>query len=275
MDNTAKKFFKTSMMGGFNRDDVFAYIESLTNQHCAEMQELKNELKAAASQNITLSEKNAEILQQKNEFETKCITLAKECENNVELSEKVSILSTENTELWNTIREREAELSAAQKELNEVRIKLQRYQNMEQELNKSKERIADLELSALRRADELEQEVRARMVEEDEKHREQMQIREQAYIDYRKSAYAEVESLVAEISSSYINVKSAVTGFKTGFKAVVTELAQEIDRVSDACNCVENSFGDLCQRCAAMRETCGEDNKEQASDELEEATEVV
>lgn len=274
MDTTAKKFFKTSMVGGFNRDDVFSYIESLTNQHCAEIQELKNELKAAASQNITLSEKNAEISQHKIELEAQCATLTKECDKNTELSEKVSVLSTENTELWSRIREREAEISVAQKELDGLRFKLQRYQNMEQELNKSKERIADLELSALQRADELEQEARARMEEEDEKHREEMQIREQAFVDYRKSAYEEVESLISEISSAYINVKGAVSGFKTGFKAVVTELAQEIDRVSEACDCVENSFGDLCNKCSIMRETCGVGYEEE-SDELEEVPEVV
>ena len=55
MDNTSKKLFKTAAFGGFNREDVAAYIEQLTNQHTEALQALRNELKASAAQIISTS----------------------------------------------------------------------------------------------------------------------------------------------------------------------------------------------------------------------------
>lgn len=256
MDNTSKKLFKTSVIGGFNREDVAAYIEHLTNQHVEEMQEIRNQLKAAAAQNITAKEQIDALSKSKSELEARVAELTQCAQDREEIYEALQNAQGENERLESKLRETEANVLSLQKEHDNMANRIAGYVSMEQELNKSKEHIADLELDALRRAAEVEDAARARMQEEIEKHRAEMDEQEAALCAYREKSYAEVEDLVADISGAYLRVKSAVGAFKTGFKEVVSDLAKEIDIISDACGLVEQSFGDLCQRCTAMRETC-------------------
>lgn len=265
MDNASKKIFKTAVVGGFNREDVAAYIEHLTNQHVEEMQELRNELKAAAAQNIAEKEQNDALSKEKAELEARVAELAQCAQDREEIYETLQNAQGVNERLSSKLGEAEAQVAALQKERDSMAKRIADYVSMEQELNKSKEHIADLELDAMRRAGEVEDAARARMQEEIEKHRAEMQEEEQKLRAYREQSYAEVETMVADISGAYLRVKSAVGGFKTGFKEVVADLAKEIDTISEACALVEQSFGDLCQKCTAMRETCGLEPEEDAS----------
>lgn len=270
MDNTSKKLFKTSVIGGFNREDVAAYIEYLTNQHVEEMQEIRNQLKAAAAQNITAKEQNDALAKAKAELETRVAELTQCAQDREEIFDMLQNAQGENERMENKLAEAEEKISTLQREHDKMTKRIAGYVSMEQELNKSKEHIADLELDALRRAAEVEDAARARMQEEIEKHRAEMKEQEQELIAYRENSYSEVEDMVADISSAYLRVKSAVGGFKTGFKEVVSDLAKEIDTISDACSLVEQSFGDLCQKCTAMRETCGLEPQEDEAAEMPE-----
>ncbi|MEG2857187.1 MAG: hypothetical protein RR994_01035, partial [Clostridia bacterium] len=255
MDTAAKKLFKTSVVGGFNRDDVFAYIESMTNQHTQEMQDLRAELKTSAAQTITAKacadELNAKIA----ELEDENKRLGAKISADTDLEARISNLNTNNADLVTRLRQFETYATSAESELKTLRAKLANFESMQNELEQSKSRIADLELHALQRADQVEFDARERMGREEDEHRDKMAILDEELLQYRKDAYAEISNLVANISSAYINVKSAVVGFKTGFETVTNDLNREIDTVSTACSYVERSFGDLCERCTVMRDT--------------------
>jgi len=84
--------------------------------------------------------------------------------------------------------------------------------------------------------------------------REDHDLSQQKLAAYREKTLSEIENLVAEMSASYDGTKNAVQDFKTGFKAVVTELAREIDTISDASFNIEDAFNALKTDCGNMRE---------------------
>ena len=263
MDNTSKRLFKTSVIGGFKREDVAEYIEYLSNQHMEEMQEVRDQLKVAATQNIAAKEQIEALSRAKAELETRTAELSKRAQDRDELFETLQNVQCERERLASALTAAESELTVLRKEHETMSKRITGYVAMEKEFKKSKEHIADLELDALRRAADVEDAARVRMQQEVEKHLAEMAEQERQFHEYREQNYAEVESLVSDVSSAYLRVKTAVGGFKTGFKEVVADLAKEIDTISEACNLVEQSFGDMRQKCAAMRETCGTDIPEE------------
>lgn len=262
MDNTSKKLFKTAAFGGFNREDVAAYIEQLTNQHTEALQALRNELKASAAQNITLKEQLDSLTEAKADLETQVEELIARSQDRDSLAAALQTAQDEKAQLSSELRDAKDAVSSLREAQTKLETRLRHYTELEQELNKSKEHIADLELDALRRAAEMEDAARVRMQEDEARHRAEMARQNEEFTAYREQQYAEAAALVTDISSAYLRVKSAVGAFKTGFKQVVSDLAREIDTISGACDMVEQSFGELCQKCADMREQAPQDDSE-------------
>ena len=248
MDNASKKLFKKSVVGGFKKEDVAAYIEQLSAKHAEEIDAIRAELKASATQNIELKNQIEELNRENREMESRIEALAIKEQECVDLSRELEEVKAELL----TVNERkvdvESELEAVKADCEEKAKKLAIYMGKEQEINKSKEHIADLELEALSRARNIENETKARMEEEEAQHRVAMEAQVREFNTYRDMKYREVERLISEISGAYQRTKSAVSGFKTGFKSVVADLAREIDIISEASNAVEQSFIELSEK---------------------------
>ena len=162
MDALGKKLFKTSVVGGFNREDVYAYIESLINQHNAEVAGLRNELKGATAKNVEAAEKIGDLSAQLTELENKRKELAAAAEDRQALAQKAEELEARNQELGVGLREKEQVLTQLHGELAKLRHRIAGYENLEEEYTSNKSRLAELELSALARASELENQAQAR-----------------------------------------------------------------------------------------------------------------
>lgn len=238
MDNASKKAFKKSAFGGFKREDVVNYIASLSAEHAAEMDKIREELKVAATQNVELKNELSEITAERNE-------LIKKLEDYEQISAALADAKEEIAKLSELKERLEAENSELKISCNKMFSELDAYKIKEQEINKSKERIADLELEARRRVSEAEESARVKMAQDAERQRADMEAQVSEFNAYRDEKYAEVERNISDISKAYQNTKAAVGAFKTGFKGVVADLAREIDTLSEASLAVEEAFASL------------------------------
>ncbi len=254
MDNTSKKLFKKSFVGGFKREDVADYIADLAAKHAQEIEKLQGELKAAETKNSELLSANNDLVGEKKELLSRIDKLTATVAEGDAAKAELLALEEVRANIAADKESLETELASVKNALSASEAKVSEYQAREQEIRKNKEQIANLELEARNRSNRVEEETRNRMASEVAENK--------AYIDgeikklnqYRETVYAEIENLVAEMSESYQSTKDAVGDFKIGFKSVVTELAREIDSISDASLNIEDAFNALSSKCKNMRE---------------------
>ena len=134
------KGFRGAVFGGFRREDVLRYIEETDSKYHSETEELRRQLTEAQAaltelgeQNKTLTEKNAELL------------------------ERGFSLQTGEIEAQNA---RAEELAAENDRLTEENAKLAAKCG---EYDASKDKIAEMELSAYRRAKQIEEDAKAEL----------------------------------------------------------------------------------------------------------------
>lgn len=238
MDNASKKMFKKSAFGGFNRDDVANYITSLSEEHTAEVNKIREELKLSAQENVELKNKLSELEEKQKE-------LVEKLKDYEEISEALAQTKAELESVCEARKALSEENETLKLQLQNTAAELNVLKEREQEVKISKERIADLELEARRRVAEAEESARARMEADAERQRADMEAQVSEFNAYRDGKYAEVERNISEISSAYQSTKAAVGAFKTGFKGVVADLAREIDSLSEASLVVEQAFASL------------------------------
>lgn len=147
------KGFKTSLMGGFNREDVLRYIEQAARESGERIEALQQENDRLAQErdelrerNQALSKKNADLLERLGEM-----TLADEQRSGE--AEKLAQQAARDAE---TLRAACARLTEAESENEALREQAERLAEQAAEYEASKENIADMELCAHRRARDLE-----------------------------------------------------------------------------------------------------------------------
>lgn len=151
------KGFRGAIFGGFRREDVLRYIEQTDNKYFAETEELRRQLTESQSalgelrtQNEKLTEKNAELLERLGEM-----TLdADKIRSQLDQIESGFSLQVAEIEAQSA---RAASLAAENDRLTAENTKLAAKCG---EYDASKDKIAEMELSAYRRAKQIEEDAK-------------------------------------------------------------------------------------------------------------------
>ena len=159
MDEQSKGF-RSAWFGGFRREDVMQYIEQTDNQYYTETEELRRQLTEAQSalgelheQNTALTEKNAELLERLGEMTLDTDKIRAQLDE----IEKGFSLQTTEIEAQNS---RAEELASENDRLTAENAKLAAKCG---QYDASKDKIAEMELSAYRRAKQLEENARTEL----------------------------------------------------------------------------------------------------------------
>ena len=263
MDTTGKKLFKTSVVGGFNRDDVFAYIENLVNTHNAEVAKLREELKASAAQVIALKGEKEELSQKLGAAVEKEKTLAAELAEKSAAADRAAELEEENRRISAELDAKNSECAADSAELAQLREKVAQYAAMEEEYASNKSRIAEIELCALARASELEQAAEAKASDICE--RAQAQYRDccDKIEEGRRAAQSEMNKIMADVKAVYSRMCSELCGFNTRFEDLLSNTRANIRMLTDSTAGISANF-------AALEEKCGRFYPAEAEGDSEE-----
>ena len=156
MDEQSKGF-RGALFGGFKREDVLQYIEQTDSKYYAETEELRRQLTEAQaaltelrSQNETLTEKNAELLERLGEMTLDTDKIR------AQLDEIESGFSLQASEI-EAQNARAQELAAENDRLTAENAKPSAKCG---EYDASKDKIAEMELSAYRRAKQIEEDAK-------------------------------------------------------------------------------------------------------------------
>ena len=145
--------FRSAIFGGFNREDVMHYIEETDTKYYTETAELRSQLTEAQSamnelrtQNEALTAKNAELLERLGEMTLDTDKIR------AQLDQIESGFSLQATEI-EAQNARAAQLAAENDRLTSENAKLSAKCG---EYDATREKIAEMELSAYRRAKQIE-----------------------------------------------------------------------------------------------------------------------
>jgi len=221
--------FRTAMFGGFNKQDVCAYIENRQNEYNAALAEADQKLKEQQAESgqlrAQLDESLSEISKNKEQAakivqlaqeQTEQITLLQasisELKQQVDSAEKAAAAAEAEsaalrTRLDNAITERDG-LSARVTELNE------RLTNFEQ----LKLHVADIELAAYARAKDIE-----------------------------NSAAVKAEMLKNKMSQLFNDASGKVTAVKSDLNRAVFDVASKLDIVRQQLVDIVPGFNDVCR----------------------------
>ena len=125
--------FRTRMFGGFDREDVVAYIGKITKENQAQVEELTSAADELRRQNDSLMRQLAVLHRQ-----------VKSCEDS----------HRENEVLTQQVQRLEEENRAAQEALRQTQARCDELQVQADEYAKIRDHIADIEISAHRRTEE-------------------------------------------------------------------------------------------------------------------------
>lgn len=148
------KGFKTSLMGGFNREDVLQYIEQTAKESGERIAALQQEAELLRSERDELREKN-KLLNQKN----------------ADLLERLGEMTVEDEKLLESTKEQEQRVAANIEEIHSLRAQIQAFKSEKAglltkleglatrcaEYDAVKDNLAEMELAAHRRAKEIEE----------------------------------------------------------------------------------------------------------------------
>ena len=149
--------FRSAIFGGFNREDVMHYIEETDTKYYTETAELRSQLTEAQSamnelrtQNEALTAKNAELLERLGEMTLDTDKIR------AQLDQIESGFSLQATEI-EAQNARAAQLAAENDRLTSENAKLSAKCG---EYDATREKIAEMELSAYRRAKQIEEDAK-------------------------------------------------------------------------------------------------------------------
>lgn len=125
--------FRTRMFGGFDREDVVAYIKKITQENQAQLEELTR-------QNQELSQQNDQLRQDAAALHARLDSCEDSTREKDELSQQNQRLAQENRDLQDAMRETEERCVILQEQANEYA--------------KIRDHIAEIEISAHRRTEE-------------------------------------------------------------------------------------------------------------------------
>lgn len=175
--------FRTAAVGGFNRQDVLTYLETVTREAAERHQELQKQLDQAA--------------EEKSQREQELVELRKQCaDQTAELAELRQQLADTKQELTDSRTHgagADSELESVRREADELRRKVAALQPGAEAYDAVKERTAGMELEAHHRAELVKEEAREQAAQLRTRTQEWMAQVEREYDALR----AQVESTVS------------------------------------------------------------------------------
>ncbi len=171
MENT----FKSSVFGGFNRDDVIRYIEKTALASKQQIESLEQESDGLCRENADLRAKLAEAERERDQLaETSAAASDAQAALKKGLTAAQETITELRAKLEDTTRKadyaqkeherlREAQKAEHEREMQKVLSELSELRAQAEEYGRVKAHIADIELSARERADALDAATRARL----------------------------------------------------------------------------------------------------------------
>ena len=160
MENT----FKSSVFGGFNRDDVIRYIEKTALESKQQIESLEQESDGLCRENAELRDKLAEAEHERDQLaETSSAASDAQAALKKGLTAAQETIAELRAKLEDTTRKADYAQKEHEREMQKVLSELSELRTQAEDYGRVKAHIADIELSARERADALDAATRAKL----------------------------------------------------------------------------------------------------------------
>lgn len=160
--------FRTVLVGGFHRDDVIEYITKQSHDYTEQINVIKQENDELLEQNQELNAENDKLIRNNAELSERIRIMTAQIEKlKAEISDRESLVkladdeTAEQNKLYNEMLDKFKEFKdkykKIEKEKSDLIDKVNELVQKTQEFDKDRAYIADIELNAHKRADEIEQ----------------------------------------------------------------------------------------------------------------------
>ena len=208
--------FRTATFGGFNKQDVLAYLESTARSHAEQQEAQRKELAAAQAAQAAQAEECAAAVRRAEELAQENARLAGEL--------AASAKDLEDARADRDARDRR--LADLDRELGELRAHLARIAPAAESYERIKNRTAGVELEAHRRAQEIEDDAR----------------------DKSRQARAELEQWIYQVQAGYDRLRTDVD-------ATIAHASGELERVRKSLDGLMGQFDEGDAALAALLHT--------------------
>ena len=201
MENT----FKSSVFGGFNRDDVIRYIEKTALETKQRMDELEKEIDGLCRENANLRRDAGSAADARDRLS----------DSYYNLIEEQKAVKKELEQAQQETLSLQEQLSSLEEEKSSLLARIAQLQQQVDEYNTVKAHISDIEFSARQRADELEASTRCRLAETLDACRKQCDL-----------VLSTLGTTCANVSGELRKLDASVTQLPAAFNTLRTDLEE-------------------------------------------------
>lgn len=230
--------FRSSVFGGFNKQDVLTYIEEKTQAHSRELGELRRALEQSRKE---LDEARDELSRSREEAHQLQAASDTRQEELLRLQSELESLRSENSDLSRALEERDAELGRIRAEKDRLEEKWNEVQEQLGDIEQAKLLVANIELEAHARAKKIENEA----------------------IENASMARAALTNLFQDAKRRFDNTKESAS-------RTLLRISQELDRLKEVLKHLPGSFDAISGEIEALKFGSDKKNAESAPDTPDE-----
>lgn len=198
--------FRTSTLGGFNKQDVLSYLELSSRTHTDKVGQLSAQIEEAVR-----AKSEAEQASKVTEDKLDEIT-----EENAHLNQDLKVCEDELTEAKRALAAKDEEVRKLIEEKQALRARLEKIEPEAVLYERIKDRTAGVELEALRRAQEIEDEATARAKQTKEELDQWVHRVQHNYKALQEEMNQSVAAVSAELQTVTVCLEKISVGFTSG-----------------------------------------------------------
>jgi chromosome segregation ATPase len=232
MSDMDQRIFRGSMLGGFNRKDVMAYVEKTAEEFKEELSTLREQLELTRNQRDELRYSVSCLEEEKNKLSEKVAAFENESVEDKkrigELLKQLEEFKSENALLSDEKSLAESSLKQTRAELETLKSRVTALEAATAEFEKTRKRIADIELNAYARSEEIEQEA----LHNAQKIRDAMKEAAVRTVRHYNQVRLDAESTAAHVNEELAQISAWLSSFGSLFSEL-DEVLEQIGRQAE------------------------------------------
>ena len=231
MDAPERKAFKSAVFGGFDKDDVNSYIIDVTETYEAR-------LKAADEEKIKLSSALRTAEEELSALRKENAALKARCDELSDATERLALAENENLDANRSLEGLREELSALRDRETEL-------SKVSSEYNERKAQLADVELTARKRAEEIIAEAERKAAERNAALELELSAKRREAEEWKKGLVDDAKALFSRVSGEYASLRSEIDTLDLRISRITDSVRAGVSSFTLACREAEDKLSNI------------------------------
>ncbi len=231
MDTPERKAFKSAVFGGFDKDDVNKYIIDVTESYEARLKAADEEKIKLSSSLRTADEEIAALRKENAALKARCDELS-------DASERLSASENENAEANRS-------LASLREELSALRNREEELSKVNSEYNERKTQLAEVELTARKRAEEIIAEAERKAAERAAALELELSAKRRETEEWKQALVGDAKALFSKVSGEYASLRSEIDTLDLRISRITDSVRAGVSSFTLACREAEDKLSGI------------------------------